>query len=135
MNIYAHKIIEHYKTPKNYGVLDKYNISNKENNLSCGDSIKVFLLVSNNVVEKISFLGQGCAISQATMSLLTEKIKNKSIDEIKKMSDIDVYELINIKISKQRTKCALLPLLCVINAIKLWEKKEKISYKDISTRK
>ncbi len=118
--MYKENILDHYKHPHNKGEV-KHNSSFKEINPTCGDELTVFLDVKDNKVNNISFIGQGCAISQAGISMLTDEIKGKDIKEVKKMKSEDIYQLLGIKISVNRIKCALLPLKTVQGAIKEYE--------------
>lgn len=115
IDMYAETILEHYKHPHNQGILEKRNAEHKEYNPLCGDSITIYLLVENNKVAGIRFVGRGCAISQAATSLLTDEIRGKSIEEIKKLDKDFVLDLLGVEISPARMKCALLG----IKALKL----------------
>ena len=107
MDMYAETILEHYKHPHNHGIL-KGNAEHKEYNPLCGDSVTIYLLIENDKVKDIKFVGNGCAISQAATSLLTDEIKGKSLEEIKKLDRQDVLDLLGVEISPARMKCALL---------------------------
>ncbi|MBS3051038.1 MAG: SUF system NifU family Fe-S cluster assembly protein [Candidatus Aenigmarchaeota archaeon] len=108
IDMYAENILEHYKHPHNHGTLEKRSIDYRENNPLCGDVITIYLLIENEKVKDIRFVGQGCAISQAATSLLTDEIKGKSIEEIKKLDKDFVLDLLGVEISPARMKCALL---------------------------
>ena len=108
--IYKENIMHHYKHPHHGGILAKYTVKHRELNPLCGDDITLYLLVENGKVKNISFQGQGCAISQAAMSLLTDKAVGMSLSEVKELTDKDIFELLGIPISHTRTKCALLSL-------------------------
>ncbi|MEK6888268.1 MAG: Fe-S cluster assembly sulfur transfer protein SufU [Candidatus Aenigmatarchaeota archaeon] len=110
MDMYADIILDHYKNPHNYGVPNKRDAERRESNPLCGDVITVYLTIENNMVEDVHFVGSGCAISKAAASLLTDEIKGKTLDEIKKLDKQDALELLGIEISPARMKCALLGL-------------------------
>ena len=74
MDLYAYQILDHYKQPRNYGVLEGADASSEQANLSCGDNIVMYLKVDEGVLRNIKFTGDGCAISKATASMLTEKL-------------------------------------------------------------
>jgi nitrogen fixation NifU-like protein len=118
--LYKENILDHYKHPHNKREI-KNSVSNKEINPNCGDEITVFLEVKDGKVNDSSFIGQGCAISQAGISLLTDEIKGKSVLEVKRIKSEDVYKLLGIPISVTRIKCALLSLKSVQGAIKKHE--------------
>jgi len=110
-SIYREQIIDLYENPLNYGSLDPADFSYEEDNPLCGDVIRISVrLDKNNKVEEVLWEGQGCAISQASASLLTEEIKGMSIEEIKSFSKERLLDLLGIQLSMTRVKCALLSL-------------------------
>lgn len=109
-DIYREIILDYYRNPRNYGELDNPDIKAKDSNPLCGDVIEMQLKVNQNRVDDVRFRGHGCAISQASASLLTELIKGKTLDEIKELGKKDVLELIGIDPGPTRIKCALLGL-------------------------
>lgn len=110
MNIYTEMILDLYKNPRNKGVLETPTNNFSKKNPLCGDEITIQLEIKENKINDVKFSGQGCAISQASASLLTEKIKNMSIEEVKNLNKEDILNLLHIDISPGRLKCALLPL-------------------------
>lgn len=118
LNIYKEHILDLYKNPHNKGNLKNPTHEFSKNNPLCGDEIKIQLIVKKNKITNVKFNGQGCAISQASASLLTDKIKNFSVNEIKKFSDENALKLLKIPISNTRIKCALLPLDAIKGALK-----------------
>ena len=109
--MYREQIIDLYENPLNYGTLEDADIEYEEDNPLCGDVIKIFVrLDEDNRVEDVTWSGHGCAISQASASLLTEDIKGKTLDEIKAYSKEDILDLLGIQLSMTRIKCALLSL-------------------------
>ena len=117
MSIYKEEIIEHYKNPNNKGNLENLTHEFSKNNPLCGDEIKIQLIIKNKRIINVKFLGTGCAISQASASLLTDKIKSLSINQIKKISEKDALKILKIPISNARIKCALLPLDAIKGAL------------------
>ena len=107
---YREIILEHYKRPSFRGHIPNATISHEEDNPLCGDRIRVELLVEDGIVKDARFSGQGCAISQASASLLTDEIKGKPVDTAAGITSSDVLELLGIEISPARMKCALLSL-------------------------
>lgn len=103
-------ILDHYHHPKNFGKLDAPTHSAKTENLSCGDSLTVDIIVKNGIIESIGWTGNGCALSQASASLLSEHAKGKSIKEVQQLSKEDVFSLLGTSFSPARTRCALLSL-------------------------
>src|SRR6202158_3500946 len=91
-------------------ILDHSDISHEEDNPLYGDVIAMDFKVTNGVIEDVRFHGRGCAISQASASLLTERLKGMPLDEAKKIGKDDVLGELGIQISPARIKCALLSL-------------------------
>ena len=108
--MYKENVIDHYKFPRNKKEMEDYTLKHRELNPLCGDQIAMFIKIENNAIKDISFTGSGCAISQASASLLTEKMKEKKIEEAKKIDQKEIFSLLGIPISHTRTKCALLSL-------------------------
>jgi nitrogen fixation NifU-like protein len=109
-DLYRDYILEHYRRPHNFGVLDNATTSQEGANPLCGDRITMQLRVRGGVIDGVGFTGRGCAISQASASLLTDEIKGKAVDSAQAMTSGDVLELLGIEISPARMKCALLSL-------------------------
>lgn len=108
-SIYRENILEHSKHPQNKGHLDPYDYAFEDTNPLCGDEVRIELRVDDNgTVTDVAFDGQGCAISQASASMLTEIILGMDVDEIKAMSKEELLEEIGIDLSPARLKCALL---------------------------
>ena len=107
---YREYILDHYKNPRNYGRLDHPDITHEEDNPLCGDVVGMDFQIKDGVIEDIRFHGRGCAISQASASLLTERLKGIALDDAKKIDKNDVLGELGIQISPARIKCALLPL-------------------------
>ena len=109
-DFYREYILDHYRNPRNRGVIESPDITYADSNPLCGDEIQIDLLVKNGVVDDVKFSGRGCAISQASVSMLTEMIEGKPIDEVKEITKEDVMEMLGITLTPVRVKCALLGL-------------------------
>lgn len=123
--LYRENILEHFKDPRNNGKLKDADVSHKENNPVCGDEIEISLKFdrkNKNKISEINFQGRGCAVSQATASILTEEVKGKEIKQIRKIDSDDIIEMIGIPLSPTRLKCAMLSLDTLKNAIQIHEK-------------
>ncbi len=116
-DLYRDYILEHYRHPHNFGVLETPTASYEGSNPLCGDRITMFLGISDGIVRDVAFTGRGCAISQASASLLTDEIKGKTVEEVEAMTPDDLLDLIGIEISPARLKCALLSLDTVAHAL------------------
>ncbi len=109
-SIYKEEIIDHYKNPRNYGTLDEPDIHVEANNPLCGDKLSMDLKIKDGVVESVAFGGRGCAISQASASMLTEGIIGKPLTELAGTTRQDILDNLGIEVSYARMKCALLSL-------------------------
>jgi nitrogen fixation NifU-like protein len=107
-DLYRDYILEHYRRPHNFGVLDEPTASIEGNNPLCGDRITLQLHVTDGVVDQVAFSGRGCAISQASASLLTDEIKGKPLADVAAFRADDLLDLLGIEISPARLKCAML---------------------------
>jgi len=108
--IYKDIILDYYRNPRNFGDLPEPDVRAKDSNPVCGDIIEMQLKIKDGKVDDIRFKGKGCAISQASASMLTEAVKGKTLDEIKAMGKPNVLELLGIDPGPTRIKCALLGL-------------------------
>lgn len=110
-DFYRDYILDHYRNPRNYGHLDLPDAQADDLNPLCGDTIRMELNVdAGGVVSDVRFSGKGCAISQASASMLTESIRGMKLEDVAKLSKDVVLENVGIGISPTRMKCAMLGL-------------------------
>jgi len=109
-DIYKDIILDYYRNPRNYGELPDPDVRAKDSNPLCGDIIEMQLKIRDGRINDIRFNGKGCAISQASASMLTDAVKGKALDEVKAMGKPYVLELLGIDPGPTRIKCALLGL-------------------------
>lgn len=109
-NIYQDIILDHYRNPRHHGTLAKPTHQAKALNASCGDKLQMDIVVKNDIIEEVCFSGVGCAISQASASLLTEFIQGKTVTEALLLDTKDILELLGVTLSPSRIKCGLLSL-------------------------
>ena len=110
-DFYKEYILDHYRNPRNFGHLEHPTAVAEDLNPLCGDKIQMELLVGNDgKISDVRFSGKGCAISQASASMLTESIKGKTLEEVAHLSHDVVLENVGIGISPTRMKCAMLGL-------------------------
>lgn len=109
-SIYREIILDHYQNPRNRGTLDPNDYTYEDSNPLCGDEVRIDVRVKDSKVDEVAFSGQGCAISQASASILMELVEGKSLDEVKKIDKEELLEEIGIDLSPARLKCALLSL-------------------------
>jgi nitrogen fixation protein NifU and related proteins len=110
-DMYREVILDHYKNPRNKGMLDPHDFSYEDENPLCGDKLRIDVrLDAEQRIHEVAFSGRGCAISQASASMLTEAIMGKTLDEVKQLSKDDILEMLGIELGPVRLKCALLSL-------------------------
>lgn len=116
-DLYSENILDHYHNPRNFGKLAKHTHSAQDANPVCGDEMEVQLVIGKDgKVKEAAFSGQGCAISMASASMLTDEVKGKTVEEVRKMDMEKLVKLIGIPLSPVRLKCALLPLYVIRQA-------------------
>lgn len=109
-DIYKDIILDYYRHPRNFGDLPDPDVRSKDSNPLCGDVIEMQIRVRDGKIDDLRFKGRGCAISQASASMLTELAKGKTLDEIKALGKEDVLSMLGIDPGPTRIKCALLGL-------------------------
>ncbi|MFC6905514.1 iron-sulfur cluster assembly scaffold protein [Halalkalicoccus tibetensis] len=109
-DMYREQILDHYKNPRNYGELEDPSFSHVGENPMCGDEIRVDVVLAEDgeTIEYVAFSGDGCAISQASASLLTQELPGMNLEELAEMDRDDITEMLGIEISPMRIKCAVL---------------------------
>jgi nitrogen fixation NifU-like protein len=107
---YREYILDHYKNPRNFGKIEDADISHEELNPLCGDLVGMDFRLRDGVIDDVKFHGRGCAISQASASLLTERLKGMPLEEARAIDKEEVLGELGIDISPARLKCALLSL-------------------------
>ena len=116
---YREVILDHYRHPRNAGTLDEADIHAADSNPLCGDKVELFLQMSEDGrVSAVRFSGRGCAISQASASVLTEMIEGKTPDELKQLGKDDILDALGLEsISPARMKCAMLSMRVLHHAL------------------
>lgn len=142
--LYQSLIIDHSKKPRNFGTIDIDKhlncLCSKGKNPACGDELELFIIIENNQLKEVKFTGQGCSLFMSSSSLMTQSIKNKNKDEIKKLLENfikfiveekelnDDYEPLHIYQTVHnfplRVKCVLLPWRALEKVIQQYEEKE-----------
>jgi len=109
-DMYRQQILDHYKNPRNYGEIEDATFTHVGENPMCGDTIEMDVVLSNDeeTVERVAFRGDGCAISQASASMLSEQLAGTSVDELREMDRDDIVDMLGVDISPMRVKCAVL---------------------------
>jgi nitrogen fixation NifU-like protein len=108
--MYRQQILDHYKNPRNYGEIEDADIEHVGENPMCGDTIKMFVVLADDgdTIEHVSFIGDGCAISQASASMLSEELHGESLSAVREMDRDDIIDMLGVELSPMRIKCAVL---------------------------
>ena len=109
-DVYREQLMEHYKNPQNKGELDDPSKQTAKKNPLCGDVIKMQLKINKGIIEDIKFNADACAVTVASASILSEEVKGKSIEEVKKMKKEDLLDMMGVELTTSRVKCATLAL-------------------------
>lgn len=118
-SIYQEIILEHYRNPQNQGRIRDASKSVSLSNPLCGDTITLDILYEGKSIKDVKYEAQGCAISTASASLLSELVMGKTKEEVSRLSKETLTELLGIELSLNRLKCALLPLRALQEAVKI----------------
>ncbi len=127
-DFYRQNILDHYQNPRNFGTLDRPDISAEDSNPLCGDKIRIDLRVKDGAIEDVRFSGVGCSISRAAASMLTEEVKGKTLEEVKRIGRDEVLEMLGIELGPVRLKCALLALKTLkvgVYGLQSWKAEEE----------
>jgi nitrogen fixation NifU-like protein len=110
-DIYREIILDYYRNPRNYGKIIDPDIAQRDSNPLCGDELEMHLNIRDDKVADVKFTGKGCAISQASASMLTELIMGKDFEYVKKLTKDDILDNLGLHdLGPARIKCALLSL-------------------------
>ncbi|WP_435365378.1 Fe-S cluster assembly sulfur transfer protein SufU [Haloarchaeobius sp. DYHT-AS-18] len=109
-DMYRQQILDHYKNPRNYGEIEDATFTHVGENPMCGDEIRMDVKLDDDgeTIAAVAFRGDGCAISQASASMLSGKLRGKTLDELAEMDRDDVVDMLGVEISPMRIKCAVL---------------------------
>ncbi len=110
MSLYQEIILEHYRHPKNYGQVKNPSKKIRVYNPLCGDELMMTIKFTSNRISEMKFEGRGCAISQASASMLTEYAKGKTKEQLQKLDRKFMIKLLGVELGPNRIKCALLSL-------------------------
>jgi len=119
-NLYRDFILEHYRNPHNKGVLDPHDLHFADSNPTCGDEMSMTLRLdeSRQRIADVAFDGGGCAISQASASILTDELREQSLDEVRALDPKHVLDELGVPIGPARLKCALLAYKVLQGAVR-----------------
>ncbi len=109
-DMYQENILDHFRNPRNFGALENPDAAASDVNPTCGDKLGFHVQITGEKITGIKFMGQGCAISQSSASMLTEVVLEKTVEETAKLGKEDVFAMLGIPLSASRVNCALLSL-------------------------
>lgn len=118
-SLYRQQILDHYKRPQNFGLIDHASAHAHESNPLCGDELDLYINVSNDGnVTDIKFSGTGCALSMASASMMTEELKGKTKKELALFDYNAMIQILGVEVSTARAKCVELPIQALRKALK-----------------
>ncbi|HEX6607636.1 MAG TPA: SUF system NifU family Fe-S cluster assembly protein [Chloroflexia bacterium] len=116
-SLYREVILEHYRQPHHKGHLAEPTVSVEVDNPLCGDRLAIDLALQDGVITDVAFTGRGCAISQASASILSDELVGKPVAEAAELTWHDMMDLLGVEVGPARLKCALLALRAVKMAL------------------
>lgn len=122
-------IVDHYENPRNFGKMEDADVIQEGGNSGCGDTVVVYLKIdpiNKNVIQAMSFEGEGCTVCQATTSILTDLIKGKTFEQVRKINSEKLKDIIGKDLVIKRPKCVQLGIDTVKVALKKFEKNNGI---------
>jgi nitrogen fixation NifU-like protein len=121
-------LVDQYENPRNYGTMEDADVSMRGGNPGCGDIVNLYLKIDNpnERLEDISFTGEGCTISQASASVLTEMVRGKTLEEIEKMTYDDLIDTLGRDVVMSRPKCATLSLTTLKAALRKYHHEQRL---------
>lgn len=108
--LYRENLMDHYRHPRNHGTLEHPDCEAEGKNPLCGDEVEIDLQIADGRIAAIRFAGNGCAVSQAATSMLTELVDGLPVDEAAALPSQAIIDELGIPLSAMRVKCAVLGL-------------------------
>lgn len=125
LNFYQEVLMDHYRNPRNNGVIDQCDFRAEQRNSSCGDEVLFTGVINDNQLCDVLFKGKGCVISQATASLLSEYAHNKPLDTILALDKDDLTAMLGMQLGPVRLLCGLLPLTALQRGVSDYKKRSE----------
>ena len=119
--LYSDILLDHFRHPRNYGILSAPDVSNEQFNPLCGDRIRIELKLDQSSVNDVRFKGDACAICTAAASLLTELVQGAPLAEVVRISDEQLLAALESDIQPARMQCVLLPLQALREGLKNYQ--------------
>ncbi len=117
-DMYQQQILDHYKHPRNFSVLENATHHAHVANPLCGDELDMYLNVEGDRLTDVTFQGRGCTIAVASASMLTELLRTKTLAEANALTNDDVIKLLGVPVNPARLKCATLSLEALQQALR-----------------
>jgi nitrogen fixation NifU-like protein len=108
--LYRENLMDHYRHPRNHGTLEHPDCEAEGKNPLCGDEVEIDVEVADGKIAAIRFAGNGCAVSQAATSMLTELVEGLPVEEAAALPSQAIIDELGIPLSAMRVKCAVLGL-------------------------
>jgi nitrogen fixation protein NifU and related proteins len=121
--LYKDYLLDHYRYPRNAGVLVDANCSATQENPACGDAVSMTGLIQQGIMRDVRFAARGCVICVAGASLMSDQIIGLTVQEIDALDATTMITLLGIPLGPTRLKCALLPLYALHDALKNYSQK------------
>lgn len=122
MALYSEKVMDHFRNPRNVGVIEDANGIGEVGNAKCGDIMKMYLKIENGIVEDVKFETFGCGSAIASSSMATELIKGKPVSEVKKLTNKAVAEALD-GLPDYKMHCSVLAEEAIISALEDYQKR------------
>jgi nitrogen fixation NifU-like protein len=116
-DLYSERILDHYRNPRNYGKVEDADVVSKEENLSCGDEVTLYLKLDDDGRVQVQFTSKSCAICMASASMLTELANGGRLADVAALGRDDVLRMFGGSMNPVRERCALLPLVALKSAV------------------
>lgn len=121
--IFMEQLMDNYKNPQNFGDMEDYTFFKHQKNASCGDTFDLYVkLDDSSKISDVKYKGEGCAISTASFSILSQELIGMDFEKAKQLTDKDIFDMIGIRISPGRVNCALLSYRALKGGIEEFEK-------------
>lgn len=117
---YSDKVIDHYRNPRNVGKIANADAVGLAGSLACGDQLKIYLKIENNIVKDAKFQTFGCGSAVASSSILTEMIIGKTVDEVKKITNKDIADQLD-GLPPEKMHCSVMGYEALEDALKNWD--------------
>ena len=123
MALYSEKVMDHFRNPRNVGVIENANGIGEVGNAKCGDIMKMYLLIEEDIVKDVKFETFGCGSAIASSSMATEMIKGKPLSEVRELTNKAVAEALD-GLPDYKMHCSVLAEEAIKNALEDYEKRK-----------